>query len=257
MKPIIAQHTAARWLAVTAGAGCLLLTSCNGLFSWLYDDPPSWSEETHISGQLKLDASSWTSWKFVNLEVEADSLITITTLPIPTDEATGPDDKTGIYSYWYDVFGQGISKNEYRSFYSTAAQTQPEAWTFAVHRNNVMTNGGAVFETTCTSISELPESSDAFSGADFASDTWNEKDVWVIQDKMVLGIIGNQGISINATLSSWLTIDIPPMPPAYTLNDHVFILRTASGKYAALQLENYKGTDGTNCCLTVNYKYPY
>ena len=28
-------------------------------------------------------------------------------------------------------------------------------------------------------------------------------------------------------------------------------------EYAALQLENYIGTDGTKCWLKINYKYPY
>ena len=47
------------------------------------------------------------------------------------------------------------------------------------------------------------------------------------------------------------------MPPAFTMNKHVFIVRLKNGKYAALQLQNYIGTDGTKCWLTINYKYPY
>ena len=57
------------------------------------------------------------------------------------------------------------------------------------------------------------------------------------------------GNTYNKVLSSWLKIEIPPMPPSFTMNSHVFILRLKNGKYAALQLENYIGTDGTKCWL--------
>ena len=50
---------------------------------------------------------------------------------------------------------------------------------------------------------------------------------------------------------------IPPMPPAFSLNNHVFILRLKDGTYAALQLENYQSSTGKKCWLTINYKYPY
>lgn len=73
---------------------------------------------------------------------------------------------------------------------------------------------------------------------------------------MLLGLIGNQGIDINSTLSSWLTIDIPPMPPAFTLDSRVYILRLDDGSLAALQLENYQSNTGTKCCLTIKYRYP-
>ncbi|MDE5550640.1 MAG: HmuY family protein, partial [Bacteroidaceae bacterium] len=52
-------------------------------------------------------------------------------------------------------------------------------------------------------------------------------------------------------------MDIPPMPPTFKLNNHVFIVRFADDTYAAIQLENYQSPTGTKCCLTINYKYPY
>lgn len=73
---------------------------------------------------------------------------------------------------------------------------------------------------------------------------------------MLLGIIGNQGTYINPVLSSWLLVDIPPMPPAFTLCSNVFIIRLPDDTFGALQLENYQSTEGTKCCLTINYRYP-
>ena len=50
---------------------------------------------------------------------------------------------------------------------------------------------------------------------------------------------------------------IPPMPPSFSLNNHVFILRLKDGTYAAIQLENYLSPKGVKCWMTINYKYPY
>ena len=172
--------------------------------------------------------------------------------------ATPPDDrKPGQYMYWFDVFGAGITNNRFSYYQPTATQAAPEEWTFAVHRNNVRTNGGAVLETTYTSMDELPESSDAFRNMKFTEDEWTENEVWDSQDQMLLGNVPSQGIEINKVLSSWLSMDIPPMPPAFSMNNHVFILRLNDGSYAALQLENYLSPNGTKCHLTINYKYPY
>jgi hypothetical protein len=52
-------------------------------------------------------------------------------------------------------------------------------------------------------------------------------------------------------------VHIPPVPPVFTLNSHVFILRLKNGTCAALQLENYQNAAGKKCFLTINYKYPY
>ena len=178
-------------------------------------------------------------------------------LPTLSPQPSALSPQPGIYTYWYDVFGAGLSNHEFQSFTPTAEQPEPEKWHIAVHRNNVRTNGGAAHETSYTSMSELPESSEAFADATFTPDTWNELDVWTIREQMLQGFVGNQGIQVNPVLSSWLKLEIPPVPPAFTLNNHVFIVRFDDGTYAAIQLENYQNAAGVKCCLTINYKYPY
>lgn len=239
--------------------------ACNGLFDSVYDEP---REETGVtpSGRLYVDASDWTQWHYIDLKTVADAVAVNTdynpssawtTEAIPLEELAGGDASAcGIYTYWYDVFGAGISNREFRTKYATAPQPEPDNWTIAVHRNNVRTNGAMVAATDYRSIDDLPEDAAFIESLDFRADCWNESDVWVIQDQMLLGLIGNQGIMINPVLSQWLTIDIPPMPPAFTLHDNVFVIRCADGTYGALQLENYQSQTGTKCCLTINYKYP-
>lgn len=268
------------WKTAVAALTLLMLTACNGIFDGIYDHPDDTPTVT-AKGQLLINATSWTDWYYVDLEqlqqlaAEADdsallaAQTTFTPYPIPM-EASGEADateaghagaaqeeKAGQYMYWFDVYGEGISKNEFRSFTPTAAQPEPAAWSFAVHRNNVRTNGGAVLETPYTSMDQLPESSEAFADQTFTEDEWTENAVWDNQDQMLMCLVPSQGIRVNKVLSSWLSMTIPPFPPQFALNSHVFILRLKNGKYAALQLENYLSAKGVKCWLTINYKYPY
>ncbi|WP_296095284.1 HmuY family protein [Alloprevotella tannerae] len=256
-----------RYISIVAGCALLSgLTACNGILGGIYDEP---NDQVKVApGTLYVDASSWADWYYVDLDSLAalqaagDSVglhhaqTHFTRFPVPTTGDSG-DGQTGIYTYWFDVFGQGISHNEKRSFTPTGRQQEPPSWTFAVHRDNVRTNGGAVLETNYNDLSQLPENSGDFLGATFTEDEWTENAVWVDQSQMLNELIGCQGIKANKVLSNWLRVDIPPMPPAFTHNKHVFILRLKNGLYAALQLENYIGADGKKCNLTIRYKYPY
>ncbi len=276
MKKIISKN---HLISIIAGMGILMLTSCNGIFGDIYDEP----EETIVpaAGQVVVDASSWTDWYYVDLEQlhqltideDAEGLLKaqteFTAYPIPLTPTGDKDDtdaghqaatdaqKPGQYMYWFDALGSGLANNEYRYFTPTEAQGEPETWTFAVHRNNVRTNGAAVWETTYTSMDQLPETSETFRNKEFVEDEWSENAAWTDQSQMLLGLVPSQGIKLNKVLSSWLSIEIPPYPPLFTLNNHVFILRLKNGKYAALQLVNYLSPKGTKCYLTINYKYPY
>lgn len=243
----------------------LLCTSCNGIFGGVYDEPQSGPVVT-AAGQLYIDASDWTLWHYIDLKAvaaasEADKDYNPSSAwvaeRIPTQQLDGGDQEVcGIYTYWYDVFGEGISKREFRSKYATEPQPAPESWTFAVHRNNVRTNGATVAATEYKNLDEVPENIDFIRTLDFHADQWSESDVWVVQDRMLLGIIGSQGIEVNPVLSQWLGVEIPPVPPVFSINDGVFVIRCADGSYGAVRLVNHQSQTGTNCCLTIDFKYP-
>ena len=249
-------------LNVIAGWGLIvLLSACNGVMDGIYDEAPQAAE-----GEIYVDATSWTEWHYIKFAVSLQFTATspndqatnsqISTYDIPTTPTAEFDaDGTGIYNYWYDVFGEGISKRELRSSYPTERQPEPEEWDIAVHRNNVRTNGGAVYQTNITDINAIG-SSTSYATLPFVEDEWNETDVWTVNSQMLSGVVGNQRIKINTELSKWLTMEIPPMPPTFVYNGNVFIVRLKDGTYAALRLKNYKTTDGRNCGLTIEYKYP-
>ena len=266
MKPFTLATYIFKCLALLTA---VMLTGCEGILEGIYDEPETDTRAT-TEGHLYIDASNWHEWHYIDLKEvagrvsECDDFNTSSlwkTMEIPTLETSeeplvSNSEKAGIYYYWYDVFGEGISKSEYRGFISTPPQSEPEKWTFAVHRNNVRTNGCLVAETDFTSLTEIPGDSKWISTLAFKPDEWNQTDVWVVQDRMLNGIIGNQGIHINNVLSGWLKMVIPPMPPLFEINRHVFILKLPDGTFAALQLEDYMNTSGTKCCLSINYKYP-
>ena len=242
-----------------------IFSACEGLFEGIYDQPTDGNGKQTVEGQFYIDASNWAQWHYIDLKAATDSLTAdstfdissaFSTYEIPTTLQGAEDGKSGIYTYWYDVLGKGLSNNKFSSYTPTDAQEEPISWTIAVHRNNVRVNGIGVFETHYTDISSIPTDTSTLSNLTFTPDEWNEKDVWVVQSWMLQGFIGNQGISTNRVLSSWLTVDIPPLPPSFTLNRHVFIVKLHDGTYAALQLEDYQSNAGVKCCLTVNYKYP-
>lgn len=266
MKPLTLATYTIKCLAPLAA---VMFSGCEGIFNGVYDEPISEARSTS-AGHLYIDASNWQEWHYIDIKAVAERSSLNTdfntsslweTMPISTTETSEEflernNEKVGIYTYWYDVFGEGISNMEYRGFTSTGLQPEPEQWTFAVHRNNVRTNGCLVAETDFTSLSQIPEDSDWISTLSFTSDVWNQTDVWTVQDRMLNGIIGCQGIYINNVLSRWLKMTIPPMPPIFEINRHVFILKLPDYSFAALQLEDYISNSGTRCCLSINYKYP-
>ncbi len=243
-----------------------LLTACNGLMGGLYDEDSGGNtydnDTVSVHGTLYVDASSWTDWYYIDLHAIRDSILkgvepdlTFKAWPIPTEEVEAFDQEgSGIYTYWYDIFGLGITNREYRVSYPTAKQQEPEQWDLAVHRNNVRTNGGAAAETNSTDVSDV-NALRAYA-AEMTEDEVNETDVWTVQAQMLQCLIGNQRIKVNAVLSRWLTLQIPPVPPAFSQNDHVFLLRMKDGTYAALRLLNYLSPTAVKCCLTIEYRYP-
>lgn len=256
--------------------GCCALwvtTACNGMFGGVYDEPDN--AVGMAESQLHIDASSWKNWYYVSFDSlemlrasgDTEALrhyqTNFTPYPIPmaaTGERTDirpAKGAVGIYTYWYDVFGQGLSVNEFRAFAPTAAQPEPERWDLAFHYNDVRTNGGAVLETNYTSMDDLPPSSADFSGTEFTPDEWTENVVWADQTEQLNKILGCQGIRINKVLSSWLKVEMKTIPPEFTHNNHVFIVRLANGLHAAVQLQNYMNASGDKCWMTINYRYPY
>ena len=101
----------------------LPLSSCEGIFSGLYDQPETHSEYGFIqtrddnSGTIFIDATSYARWTYINLKRK-----TIDTSNV------------------------------------LMGQTEPTEWDFALHRYDVRTNGGSACETDYQNLGQLRES---------------------------------------------------------------------------------------------------
>lgn len=250
-----------------------LLPSCEGILSGVYDGFPVDGDtvpET-VAGQLYVDASDWLQWHYIDMHAVAGRAddesfnpssawqpfeVSLPKADAPVTTTRPATDAAGIYTWWYDVYGAGLGNRGFRTFSPAELQGAPASWDIAVHRNNVRTNGGAVARTAFGSLDQFPADPGFLETLDYVPDTFNDTDVWVVQDRMLLGLIGNQGIAVNPVLSSWLGVGIPPMPPKFTLDSSVFVVRFADGTYGAFQLADYQSAAGVKCCLTINYRYP-
>ena len=257
----------------------MLLSSCEGAFGWMYDDPeapatpaPEVNADRSVTATLSVNANPWGEWHYIDLaavvsllrdDPTADANRLWTMRPIPL-EPTGPEEtvtghrRTGQYLYKFDTnYGEPIKGSEFQSFTPTAAQDDPEEWSFAVHRSEVRTNGGAVWASTLTDIDRATEAD--YRHASYTPDEWSENEVWSDSRTMISLRVPSQGIAINKVLGSWLRMTLMP---EYERNGHVFFLRLRDGSFAALQLVNHIG-GGTpenpspiRCYLTIKMRYP-
>ncbi len=232
------------------GVVLVLFSACNGLMDSLYDEP---SDTAPGDGSIYVDASSWTEWHYINLHAEQVGSIKY---EVPMEEITDDwDGKSAICTYWYDVFGVGLSKNEYQREIHTMPQQEPEHWDIAIHRNNVRTNGAGVYMTSLDDISKVG-TAEEYAAMPFTEDEWNETDVWCDNAYMLQGYVGNQRIKVNNVLSQWLTVALPPIPPSFTHCGKVFIVRFSDDTMAAIRLKDYVSSRNVKCCMTIECKYP-
>ena len=276
MRDIIALFGLMLW--------AVMLTSCEGIMSGIYDEPPGGGSSVvavgdTISGSIYIEANHWDEWFYVDLHAIRDavtaanageamdsSCLRFDPYKVPRTLTGEWDGTSKIYTYRFRVItGEGLDDNELLDVVEVDKQPEAPSWDFAIHRNNNRTNGGAALETTYSSMDELPVNSAtllnqmASAGKDttFVGDIYTEMDVWVDQSTMLQEIIPCQSIMVNQVLSRWLTMKIPPMPPSFNHNGHVFLLRMNDGTVAALRCANYISAKNLKCCLTIEYLYPY
>lgn len=276
MRDIIPIFSLLLWAA--------MLTSCEGILSGIYDEPFDKGSSVDvrgdtISGSLYIEANEWDEWFYVDLhaireavtaandgEPMDSSCLHFEPYKVPLTLTEEWDGTSRIYTYLFRVLtGQGLDDNELLQVVETDTQPEAPSWDFAIHRNNNRTNGGAVLETSFSSLDELPISSTTLlnqmvsEGKDtaFVSDTYSDKVVWVDQTMMLQEIIPCQGIMVNEVLSRWMIVELTTPPPIFHHNGHVFLLRMNDGTIAALRCANYISARNVKCCLTIEYLYPY
>ncbi len=134
-----------------------------------------------------------------------------------------------------------------------AAWKEKDNWDIAFHYSNVRTNGGTsgngqagVFEMESNVMAEVTTAPET----DYVVDTeirifLNMPPTNPAQDiKDVPG---------NTVLDLWADFDHDTM--VWSINDHIFVVRTADGKYAKIQFTNYLDEEDHGGLMKFNYVY--
>ncbi len=197
----------------------LVMTSCNGIFSGLYDEVEATSpfgfkqvNEADGSGIIYIDTRDYERWTYINLK---DRCI----------------DTANMVN----------------------GEPEPRRWDFALHRYDVQTNGGEARETEFLTMEALIANGHYGEGV-FVADTSGR--VVVDMSTMMDGYLGYHDTHINKVLSRWINVDTSTMPPIYTLSGKVYVLRLDDGTFAALLFTDFMDAASVKGFVTIRYIYP-
>lgn len=201
------------------GVILLSLSSCNGLFDDLYDEPISEKDKNGFvkfdtltnRGQIYIDATNYLRWVYIDFHSRR----------IDTTQVL--DDR------------------------------QPQNWDIAIHRYDAKTNSGEVMETNYRTLDELLGGESLLAG-EYVKDQMGQ--IAIDMSDMINNNIKYHSCMVNAELSKWLDVDISIMPPIYTPSEKVYIIRLKDGSCAAVKLADFRNESLIKGFLTIEYIYP-
>lgn len=196
-----------------AGVAVMSLSSCDGIFSDIYDNPQQTDVPEYgfiapatqtVPGTIYIDATSYTDWVYIDF-----STMTAETLPV---EAPAP-----------------------------------ATWDIAVHRYDAKTNGATVSATASGDFTTLTPAGTP------VADEWTTQTIVTDMSTMMDGYLSYAESSYNRELSGWLDVDKSTMPPIYTMSGKVYLVNLRDGRRVALRLDNYMDGSGIKGYLTIRY----
>lgn len=127
----------------------------------------------------------------------------------------------------------------------------PADWDFAIHRYDCKTNGGAVLETSYTSIEAFVAAGSMPEG-EFVEDT--DGRISVDMSGMMDGKVVYADSPLNTELCKWLNVNTNEMPPIYTPSKRVYLLRLSDGNLVALLFTDFSDASGVKGYISFDYR---
>ena len=183
--------------------------------------------------KTNLDVSDYDKWTYVNLKTGETEI--------------HPDTSEWIYT------DGSVSEPK-------AKETIGIEWHIAIHRYEIKTNGGMVFDTEKTNMNEITELPEGDYKAD--ENITNEDEEYAIITDMSKMMQGNVGYAktatVNKVLCSWVKkTETGSMPPTiYEPTMHVIVLKCKDGSWAKLQF-TVAGNSETNKSGFVTFNYEF
>lgn len=196
-----------------AGVAVMSLSSCDGIFSDIYDNPQQTDVPEYgfiapatqtVPGTIYIDATSYTDWVYIDF-----STMTAETLPVEVQA--------------------------------------PATWDIAVHRYDAKTDGATVSATASGDFTTLTPAGTP------VADEWTTQTIVTDMSTMMDGYLSYAESSYNRELSRWLDVDKSTMPPIYTMSGKVYLVNLRDGRRIALRLDNYMDGSGIKGYLTIRY----
>ena len=170
-----------------------------------------------------------------------------TPTPVGTKNVTIDASDFADWKYFSFETGKEVPANEVGDYEASKTKTN---WDIAFHRGDIRTNsglsgsgkGGAIKAngTKIDDVKTIPTSG-------YAVD--EEAEIMI-----EMGADGYRTQSKNVVLAEWYKSE--GMPPVYVVNDYVFVVKTADGKYAVIKFTDYTNDAGAGGYVSFAYKYP-
>ncbi len=127
------------------------------------------------------------------------------------------------------------------------------SWDIAFHRGDVRINGGASGRGKAEVINT--KSTDWKSVVQVPSSGYVKDEVGKITTAFTGGGTTEEDQPFSQTLSGWLTVDTSNPPPKYVVNNWIYVMKAADGKYVKLWI--YDNKNEKNVSGYVSFKYQY
>lgn len=134
----------------------------------------------------------------------------------------------------------------------------PTDWTLAIHRYDIKTNSGSAYRTSYTSLDEVKTAvqKGTFPMPDASEFTQDEPSkITIDMSHMMEGHIDYADANINKVLGKWLNVDTSSMPPNYTMDGNVYLVRTSGGDVYAIQFTGYSNPYQSNTKGYISFDY--
>ncbi len=126
-------------------------------------------------------------------------------------------------------------------------------WDIAFHRGDVRLNGGksgkgkgAVVQTAYKNWNDVKEA---------PKSGYVNDEIGTITTAFTGQGITTEDQPFSQLLSGWLTVDTSNPPPKYTINEHIYVVKSAKGNYVKLSL--YDNKNEKNAAGYVSFKYQH
>jgi hypothetical protein len=167
------------------------------------------------------------------------------------------DTKPSIQSQEFEINSTASTRWKYFSFaandtVSVADPATSTAWDLAFQRYRIETNGGLSGHGSGSAANSFKKGQTGFDALTVIPDTTT------FSEDSSISIAVQQGYAtyvVNPALYTWFTLEFATQGTQIVPSDYVYIVKTATGKYAKVWFKSYYSATNLSGYVTFQYKY--